>query len=198
MLNGLRPFLVYVYDINNTSNQDALLMENVDTPLANPVTERDHLRGPASASLELVQYGDYACPYCTEVYPIIEHLLNERAEEIRFAYRHFPTASPSRSRKAAEAAEAAGAQGAFWEMHERLSRESGATLDEERLTELAEDLDLDLDRFRSEMEKHVHYDRLEEDMESARAGDVRGTPTFFINGKRYDGALSKEALTDML
>ena len=173
-------------------------MENVETPLVNPITERDHLRGPASAPLELVQYGDYACPYCTEVYPIIEHLLNERAEEMRFAYRHFPTASPSRSRQAAEAAEAAGAQGAFWEMHERLSMESGAVLEAERLLEIAEELGLGLDRFRDELEKHVHYDRLEEDMESARAGGVRGTPTFFINGVRYDGALSKEALTDML
>ena len=173
-------------------------MENVDISLATPVTARDHLRGPASASLELVQYGDYACPYCTEVYPIIEHLLDERAEEMRFAYRHFPTASPSRSRQAAEAAEAAGAQGAFWEMHERLSMESGATLERERLLELAEELDLDLDRFRDELEKHVHYDRLEEDLESARASSVRGTPTFFINGMRYDGALNMEALTDMI
>lgn len=164
------------------------------TALAPSVTERDHVHGPDSAPLTLVQFGDYACPYCQEAHANVQQIVGELKEEVRFVYRHFPVSSPSRSRRAAEAAEAASAQGRFWEMHDLLSREGGVHLTEERLTALAKQLKLDLARFHSELQSHVHYDRIEEDMESARQSEVGTTPTFFLNGEYYDGPLSAEAL----
>lgn len=164
------------------------------TELTPAVTERDHVHGPNAAPLTLVQFGDYACPYCQEAHANVEQILRELKDEIRFVYRHFPVSSPSRSRRAAEAAEAAGAQGHFWQMHDLLSRESGVRLTEERLTALAEQLGLDMTRFLSELQSHVHYDKIEEDMESARQSEVGTTPTFFLNGEHYDGPLSAEEL----
>lgn len=164
------------------------------TQLAPTVTDRDHTHGPRSAPLTLVQFGDYACPYCRKVHEAVQQSLSELAGEIRFVYRHFPVSSPSRSRRAAEAAEAAGAQGYFWEMHDLLSRESGVHLTEERLASLAQQMGLDMAHFRSELASHVHYDRIEEDMNSARQSEVTSTPTFFLNGALYDGPVSAEAL----
>lgn len=163
-----------------------------------PVSSRDHARGPDSALITLVQFGDYACPYCTELHPHVKRLEEELGEELRFVYRHFPVNSPSRSRRAAEIAEAAAAQDRFWEMHDLLSSESGARLSPPRLLELAESLQLDMDRVHHELEGHTHYDHIEADLESARHSSVRETPTFFLNGEHYTDTLTVQALRPLL
>lgn len=158
------------------------------------VSVHDHTRGPAGAPITLIEYGDYACPYCTETYPAVERLRSELGEKLRFAYRHFPVSSPARSRRAAEAAEAAADQGSFWKMHDLLSREPGAHLDENRLLELAKSLDLDMGAFRRTLRQNQYAARIERDLSSGRQNEVRGTPTFFVNGERFEGPLRAEAL----
>ena len=155
--------------------------------LVPPLAEdRDHQRGLADAPLTLVQFGDYACAFCTEAHPAIEAVRVALGEHLRFAYRHFPVTSPRRSRPAARAAEIAGLYEVFWPLHEALSAEAGATLNEERLFALAGDLGLDSDRFRSDFEHDRGADRVEADYESAQQSGVRGTPAFFLNGHRLD------------
>src|SRR5919108_517879 len=82
---------------------------------------RDHIQGPASAPVTLIEYGDYECPYCGQAYPIIKEVQKHLGNKLRFVYRNFPlTEIHPHARHAAEAAEAAGGQGAFWSMHVRL------------------------------------------------------------------------------
>lgn len=158
------------------------------------VSADDHTLGPADAPITLVEYGDYACPYCTETYPAVEKLRNDLGEELRFAYRHFPVSSPARSRRAAEAAEAAAEQNHFWEMHDLLSQEPGAHLTEDRLFELARSLDLDIAAFGSTLRQNLHSSRIEKALQSGRQSKVDRTPSFFVNGKPFQDPLQAEKL----
>lgn len=153
--------------------------------LAPPLSSDDHQHGPDGAPLVLLEFGDYACAFCTEVHPVVEGLREGLEGSLRFAYRHFPVASPRRSRPAARAAEAAADQGAFWEMHAALSEATGAHLDEDRLFTLAQTLGLDRDRFRQAFEADAGAERVEAGYESGRQSGVTGTPAFFLNGRRF-------------
>src|SRR6266403_2470973 len=86
-----------------------------------PLAGRDHIQGPVDAPIALLEYGDYECSVCGEFYPVIKAIQDRLADELCFAYRHFPLSNMHpHSVHAADAAAAAGAQGAFWEMHDVL------------------------------------------------------------------------------
>jgi Na+/H+ antiporter NhaA len=156
---------------------------------------RDHVRGPDGAPVTLVEYGDFECPYCGRAERVIRDLLVDRGD-VHYVWRHLPLSDVHpHAELAAEASEAAAAQGAFWEMHDRLLDHQGA-LTPEDLARYAEEIGLDADRFCDELERHVHAARVEEDVDSADLSGVRGTPTFFINGKRHDGAYDIDTLSD--
>lgn len=159
-----------------------------------PVGPRDHARGPATAPVTLVEYGDYECPHCGRAYPIVKAVQERMGPRLRFVFRNFPLreAHPN-AQRAAEAAEAAGAQGKFWEMHDRLFERQFA-LDEDYLIEYAGDLGLDVERFRRELAARTYEPRVREDFRSGVLSGVNGTPTFFVNGVRHDGAWDVDAL----
>ena len=159
-----------------------------------PVGERDHVRGPSNAPVTLVEYGDYECPHCGRAYPIVKAVQGRVGNELRFVFRNFPLReSHPHAQRAAESAEAAGAQGRFWEMHDRLFERQFA-LDDEYLIEYAGDLGLDVERFRAELVGRVYEPRVREDFRSGVRSGVNGTPTFFINGVRYDGSWDRDSL----
>jgi protein-disulfide isomerase len=159
-----------------------------------PVGERDHLRGSPTASVTLVEYGDYECPYCGTAHPIVNEVQRVMGDDLLFAFRHFPlTQVHPHAGIAAEAAEAAGAQGRFWEMHDLLF-EHQDRLTPPDLLRYAGALGLDLDRFAAELESHVHAPRVREDFLSGIRSGVNGTPTFFINDVRYNGSFELPAL----
>ena len=163
--------------------------------LSDEVGERDHARGPASAAVTLVEYGDYQCPYCGQAEVMIRELLDSFGDDLRYVWRHLPLNDVHpRAQMAAEAAEAAGAQGAFWEMHDRLLADQDA-LHAQDLGRHAAELGLDVDRFWEDLRRHEHAPRAAEDVASADASGVAGTPTFFINGKRHRGTYDIETLT---
>jgi Na+/H+ antiporter NhaA len=157
--------------------------------------ERDHIRGPESAPVTLIEYGDYECPYCGQAEVVIRELLDEFGDELRYVWRHLPLNDVhTHAQLAAEAAEAAGAQGEFWGMHDKLL----ATQEEltgRDLKRYAEELGLDLERFVDDIHGHEHAERIAEDVASADASGVAGTPTFFINGRRHQDAYDIETLT---
>jgi Na+/H+ antiporter NhaA len=157
--------------------------------------ERDHVRGPDSAPVTLVEYGDYECSYCGQAEVVIRELLDAFGDELRYVWRHLPLNDVhTHAQLAAEAAEAAGAQGQFWGMHDRLL----ATQDEltgRDLKRYAEELGLDLERFVDDVHGHEHTDRIAEDVASADASGVAGTPSFFINGRRHQGAYDVDTLS---
>ena len=163
-----------------------------------PVEERDHTLGPDDAPVTLVEYGDLECPYCRQVSPVIRELRRRLGGRVRYVFRHFPIRSSHvHAQMAAEAAEAAGAQGKFWEMQELLL-EHQDELDESHMIQYARELDLDLDRFKQDLDEHTYADRVKEDFQGGVRSGVNGTPTFFINGVRYDGAWDLESLIDAI
>jgi protein-disulfide isomerase len=156
--------------------------------------DRDHWRGPEDAPVTLVEYGDFQCPYCGMAEPIVRELLADFGD-LRYVWRHLPLSDVHpNADMAAEASEAAAAQGKFWEMHDLLLDHQ----DELRFRELiayAEELDLDLERFQGDLEDGTHAARIEEDVDSADLSGVSGTPTFFVNERRHDGAYDIETLS---
>ena len=162
--------------------------------LTQPVSERDHVQGPPTAPVTLVEYGDYECPYCGAAYPIVEEVKRRLGDRLRFVFRNFPLGNMHpHAEHAAEAAEAAGAQGKFWEMHDELYEHQRA-LDDEHLEGYAGAVGLDVERFDRDMEGQVYAGRVREDFMSGVRSGVNGTPTFFINGRRHDGSYDLETL----
>ena len=157
--------------------------------------DRDHIRGSNEAPVTLVEYGDYECPYCGRAEPIVRELLDSFGDDVRYVWRHLPLndVHPN-AQMAAEAAEAAAAQGAFWEMNDLLLRHQDALTDDD-LTRYARELNLDVERFWEELRRRRYADRVAEDVASADASGVAGTPTFFINGRRHQGAYDIETLS---
>jgi protein-disulfide isomerase len=163
--------------------------------LAVPVDARhDQVRGPADAAVTLVEYGDFECPYCGQAEPVVRELLAGFGD-LRYVWRHLPLSDVHpHAQMAAEAAEAAGAQGKFWEMHDLLFAHQDA-LTAKDLVRYAGELGLDVDRFRTEVHQHVWAARVAEDVDSADLSGVSGTPTFFVNGQRHQGAYDIATLT---
>jgi Na+/H+ antiporter NhaA len=155
--------------------------------------ERDHLRGPVDAPVTVVEYGDFECPHCGKAEPVVRELLADFGD-VRYVWRHLPLSDVHPNAElAAEAAEAAAAQGAFWEMHDVLLDHQGE-LRPRDLHAYAQQLDLDPERFRDDLQRHAHAPRIEEDVDSADISGVTGTPTFFVNERRHDGAYDIETL----
>jgi Na+/H+ antiporter NhaA len=154
--------------------------------------DRDHIRGPESASVTVVEYGDFQCPYCGQAETAVRELLVDA--DVRFVWRHLPlTDVHPQAQIAAEAAEAAAAQGAFWPMHDLLLTRQDE-LRPDHLLRYAEELGLDRERFHADLKRHVHSPRIAQDVESADLSAVSGTPTFFINGQRHYGAYDAKTL----
>jgi Na+/H+ antiporter NhaA len=155
--------------------------------------ERDHVRGPVDAPVTLVEYGDFECPYCVEAAAIIMKLREKLPDELRYVFRNLPLADVHpNAQLAAEAAEAAADQGRYWEMHDRLLSQDGLTPAD--LYRAASDLGLDLEQFSDDLRRRRFAPRVAEDVRSADASGVSGTPTFFVNGRRHHGAYDVESL----
>jgi Na+/H+ antiporter NhaA len=156
--------------------------------LAYPVDpERDHIRGPEEAPVTVLEYGDFECPYCGRAEPAVRDLLADFGD-VRYVWRHLPlTDVHPHASMAAQAAEAAAEQGAFWELHDLMLDHQDA-LRTADLIGYAEGLGLDVDRFRSDLERGMGTTHIAEDVDSADLSGVSGTPTFFINGRRHHGA----------
>jgi protein-disulfide isomerase len=162
--------------------------------LAVPVGEPDHVRGPATALVTLVEYGDYECPYCRAAVAIVEELQRVLPDQLRYAFRHFPLENlHPRARRAAEAAEAAGSQGKFFEMHVALFEHQTA-LEDADLLRYAAELDLDTARFGADLDAHTHASRVREDFRGGVRSGVRGTSTFYLDDVRYDGVVGVRQL----
>ncbi|MCX6023634.1 MAG: thioredoxin domain-containing protein [Chloroflexi bacterium] len=156
--------------------------------LTMPVGPRDHPRGPLTAPVTLVEYGDFECPFCGAAYPVVNAVVQHFGDRLCFAFRNFPlTTVHPHAEHAAEAAEAAGAQGKFWKMHDMLFEHQQA-LDAPHLIRYAQQIGLDTGPFAEALRDHRYASRVREDFLSGVRSGVNGTPTFFLNGIRYDGS----------
>ena len=166
--------------------------------LTPPVSSRDHVIGPDDAPLTLVEYGDYECPHCGRAYPIVKEVQRRLGSKLRFVFRNFPLGeSHPHAQHAAEAAEGAASGGRFWEMHDTLYEHQDA-LDDAHLVRYAAKLGLDAKTFEQELRAHAHTGRVRADFISGARSGVNGTPTFFINGARFDDSWDPDTLTNAL
>jgi protein-disulfide isomerase len=159
-----------------------------------PVTARDHVQGPDTALVTMVEYADYECPYSRIAYHVIKGVQRELGGQLRFIYRNFPLREiHPHAQQAAEAAEAAASQDRFWEMHDYLFEHQRA-LDDEHLHQYAAALGLEAEIFDQDLAQHRHAGKIEGDLRGGIRSNVQGTPTFFINGVRYEGSHDLESL----
>jgi protein-disulfide isomerase len=166
--------------------------------LLTAVSRHDHRQGPDRAKVVLVEYGDYECPACGRACITVEAIRRQLGPQLQLVFRNFPlTNTHLHAALAAEAAEAAGAQGRFWKMHDALFANQDR-IGPELLHALAEELKLDVPRFDHELKQGIYRDRVRQDFMSGVHSGVNSTPTFFINGLRYDVPWDEDSLTAVL
>ena len=164
--------------------------------LKNPVTSDDHILGNPDAPCVLVEYGDYECPHCAAAHPMVQALEKHFHKRMAFVFRNFPlTRIHPYAQPAAEAAEFAGSNGKFWEMHDQLF-ENQKRLGSRLFAELAEGMGLNPADMEAAIENSTFTNRVNKEFTGGVRSGVNGTPTFFINGVRYDGSMDKAAMTE--
>jgi Na+/H+ antiporter NhaA len=166
--------------------------------LADPVDPSlDHIRGPESAKVTLVEYGDFECPYCGQAEPVVRDLLSRFGTDLRYVFRHLPLDDVhEHAQLAAEASEVAAHFGKFWEMHDRLFRAESLAVD--NVLDCAADLGLDREVVADKLRRRSLAARVARDVDSADRSGVTGTPTFFANGRRHHGAYDLASLTALV
>jgi protein-disulfide isomerase len=166
--------------------------------LSIPVGPEDHLSGKADAKLTVVEYGDYQCPYCGQAYPIVKRLQKEFGDSFRLIFRNFPLADMHpHAEAAAEVAEALALQGKFWEIHDTIYENQG-DLSTEALMRYINDVGADVERATKDIQGGAPRKRVKADFEGAIRSGANGTPTFFVNGERYDGSWMYEPFSEYL
>jgi Na+/H+ antiporter NhaA len=182
------PSQVLARGIVGTAEDILDLSEDVDP-------DRDHVRGPDDALVTLLEYGDFECPFCGQAESVVRELLASFGDDLRYVWRHLPLNDVHTSAQiGAEASEAAAAQGRFWDFYETLLAHQD-TITPQDLRGYAAELGLDVERFWEDVRHHEYAPRVAEDVASADASGVSGTPSFFINGRRHTGAYDVETLT---
>ncbi len=157
------------------------------TNVTPPPGAHDHAQGPENAPVTLVEYGDYQCPSCGAAYLVVKQLQQEFGDQLRFVFRNFPlTDMHPYAEHAAEAAEATTAQGKFWAMHDALYEHQRA-LHDTQLAQYAQQVGADATAVTQALEGGTFAGRVREDLASGLRSGVQGTPTFYINGIRFDG-----------
>ena len=166
----------------------------MSTRLRKSVDDTDHSFGLDDAPITLVEYGDFECPQCGRAYPIVKAVQQSLGNQLRFVFRNFPLSeSHPHAEHAAEASEAAAVQSRYWEMHDTLF-ENQDSLDAADLVVYAENLGLDVTRFERELRGGLYTKDVEDDFSTGIRSGVNGTPTFFVNGERFDGDWSNSDL----
>jgi protein-disulfide isomerase len=158
------------------------------------VTTEDHISGPENAAVTLIEYGDYQCPYCGEAELELQAVRRAMPDTLRFVFRNFPlTEAHPYALQAAAAAEAADLQGTFWPMHDMLYRNRQSLVQGSLLTYAAE-IGLDVGRFGADLQSPVVLERIQRDIDGGIRSGVQGTPSFFINERKYEDSWDSESL----
>jgi len=165
--------------------------------LTKAVTHKDHIKGPDTAALELVEYGDYQCPSCGESYLMIKKAQQVLGKNLKFVFRNFPLAEHPDAFPAAMAAEAAALQHQFWEMYDLLYHNQ-LYLSYDDLLAYADQLGLDRDKFELDLQSEALASKIEVDFEEGESSGVTGTPNFYINGEKYEGDWESDSLIHYL
>ncbi len=172
----------------------AVGLDELPLGLVRPVSDQDHRLGPSGAPVQLVEYGDYECPYCQQAAPGVKRIVECYGNGLLFVFRHFPLVSQHpHAWRAALAAEAAGMQDRFWAMHEHLLAHQHSLSDDD-LRDHARALGLDMAAYERDLHDPSLAERVRQDALGGLRSGVRGTPTFFLNGRRLEGGFRPDDL----
>ncbi|ADV50224.1 DSBA oxidoreductase [Cellulophaga algicola DSM 14237] len=154
------------------------------------INHSDHIKGNLNASLEIVEYGDFECAHCGAAHSIMETIMKEFSNQIKFVFRNFPLSEMhTNALEAAKATEAAALQGKYWEMHNSIF-ENQEYLQPNDFVQRAENLRMDIQKFKMDMRQNNIAEKIDTDFESGIRSGVNGTPSFFVNGNKFDGDAS--------
>ena len=167
-------------------------------PLRPPVSAKDHIQGNENAIIELVEYGDYECPFCGRAYPIVKKIQEKMGDRLKLVFRNFALTKIHHNAKlAAVATEAAAIQGKFWEMHDIIF-EHQEWMSHYALVDYARRIGLNFTQFENDLTRADLFKKVDDDFESGLRSGVNATPTFFINGERYAGSWEAEPFGEYL
>ena len=188
---GIVTVILFMSNSQNKDTGQSITQENIDY-------NNEWSKGADDPSVVMVEYSDFECPACASHAQIVSDLVKKYPNELLVVYRHYPLNSIHQyAQKAAEAAEAAGVQGKFWEMHDLLFTNQ-TDLTEENLKKLASQLGLDISRFIREMNDNTYRQNVLDDYQNGRDTMVNATPTFFINGKMFDGSRTLQGFSSAI
>ena len=160
-------------------------------------TDGDPMRGPANAKITLVEFSDFQCPYCAAAAVKVNAVLQQYPADVRLVFKQFPLDMHAQARIAAQASLAAQAQNKFWEMHDKLFA-NFRQLSRERIIAMAKETGLDVAKFTADLDSAPVKARVTRELQEGTNAGVSGTPTFFINGKKYNGSMEPERLKPVL
>ncbi|MDD4995450.1 MAG: thioredoxin domain-containing protein [Patescibacteria group bacterium] len=176
--------------------------EDVGVAEVPAVGETDYAVGPEDASITLIEYSDFECPYCLSYKTTMDQVLKDYDGKIRFVFRHFPLSFHENARGAAMAAECAGEQGKFWEMYEKIfDANADGTMGTDVWKQAAKEIGLNTGDFNVCLDENRYDSKINEEMQTGAQAGVRGTPATFINGQMVSGALpiaDLEAILDQI
>jgi protein-disulfide isomerase len=161
--------------------------KNLEDPIPIPIAGAP-AKGPADARITLVEFSDFECPYCSKAALKVQAILDAYPKDARLVYKQYPLPDHPHAKMAAEAALAALAQDKFWPMHDKLFA-NGRHLSAETIAGIAKDIGLDMEKFQADMQSASVKQALRKDIADGDKVDIQGTPTIFVNGKRYNGGL---------
>ncbi|MBI5037703.1 MAG: DsbA family protein [Candidatus Kerfeldbacteria bacterium] len=177
-----------VTDLQNGNVDRAAYLDTADDPV----------EGNPDATIVIVEFSDFQCPFCFQAFPIVRELINAYGQDVKFVYRDFPiTDSHPQAQKAAEAGECAHVQGRFWEMHDKLFLNQN-DLSVPSLKRYANEIGLDTELFNQCLDSNAYADEVEEDFVAGLAAGVTGTPTFFINGRPFTGSVTFDQFAEII
>ncbi len=167
--------------------EDAITISTVGAPVL----------GPATAKITIVEYSDFQCPYCSKAVLEMKEVMRQMPKDVKLVFKQFPLDSHSQAQFGAEASLAAQAQGKFWEMHDLLYA-GFPDVSRNRVMGYARQLNLDLKRFTAEVDSHKYKARVQKEEQAGEASGVSGTPSFFFNGRKYNGVFTAAAVVPLL
>jgi predicted DsbA family dithiol-disulfide isomerase len=187
-----RAKAAYLVKLRAQSN----ILITLQPPSANVNLANSVLKGNPNAQVVLVEFADYQCPYCQKVHPDIAKLQQEFGDKLAVAFKDFPLPMHPYAEKAAEAARCAGAQGKFWEFHDALFTDK--KLEVPQLKDQAKSLKLDSAAFDKCLDSGEQAAAVQRDYAEGKKLGITGTPSFFVNGHYFSGAVNYTMLRDMV
>lgn len=159
-------------------------------------TAGDPVRGSEGAKVTIVEFSDFQCPYCAKAAAEAAQVV-QKFPQVKLVFKQFPLEDHSQAELAAEASLAAQAQGKFWPLHDKMYA-NFRIINRVRILGWAAELGLDLSRFRADLDSHKYAARVHAEEQEGEVAGVEGTPTFYINGKRFNSVFEVKAVAPVL